>query len=93
MMEVNFELKGQPKLALNTGEYGYDEVLPGKYEYKLQGFPDLYLAVEFEANKNYFFRAALLNASDAAYLVRDQEDIEAAKKNISGGRYELHNVD
>lgn len=30
-------VKGYPELSLNTGEYGYFEVLPGSYEYKLSG--------------------------------------------------------
>ncbi|QNA87947.1 DUF2846 domain-containing protein [Massilia sp. Dwa41.01b] len=93
LMDVNFEIKGQPKIPLNTGEYGYYEANPGTYEYKLQGFPSLYIPVEFEANKNYFFRAALANGSDISYLVRDQDEIESAKKNISSGRYELYNID
>ena len=35
--DVDFEIKGQPKISLNTGEYGYFEVPPGEYEYKWTG--------------------------------------------------------
>ena len=93
-MDVNFEIKGQPKIALNTGEYGYLEVLPGEYEYKLRGgLAQLFIPVKFEAGQNYFFRAALVNASDLSFLVRDQKEIDEAKQNILSGRYELNDVD
>lgn len=92
--DVNFEIKGQPKIPLNTGEYAYFELNPGSYEYKLQGgFLSQFVPIEVEANKNYFFRAALVNASDLIYLVHDQNEIDEAKKNISAGRYELFNID
>lgn len=92
--DVDFQIKGEPTLSLNTGEYGYFELAPGDYEYKLNGgLIDQYIPVSFEAGENYFFRAALVNFSDVAYLVRGQEEIEAAKKNIASGRYELHDKD
>ncbi|MBU1365639.1 MAG: DUF2846 domain-containing protein [Gammaproteobacteria bacterium] len=92
--DVNFEIKGQPKISLNTGEYGYLEVPPGHYEYKLHGgiFP-IYLPVEFEANQNYFFAAALRNLSDNSVLVIYQDRIDQAKENIMTGRYELYSDD
>jgi hypothetical protein len=92
-MDVNFEIKGQPKIALNTGEYGYLEVLPGKYEYKVEGLFNIFLPVKFESAKNYFFRATLVNFSDAAVLIRDQNEIDEAKQNIFSGRYEKNDVD
>ncbi len=92
--DVDFEIKGQPKISLNTGEYGYFEVDPGKYEYKVSGgLAPFNLPVEFEANKNYFFRASLANFSDKAYLVTDQLEIDEAKKNIATGRYEIYSND
>ena len=93
-MDVNFEIKGQPKIALNTGEYGYAELIPGNYEYKLFGglFPT-FIPVRFYAGENYFFRAALVNLSDQSFLVRDQREIDETKKNILNGRYELSDVD
>lgn len=93
-LDVDFEIKGAKEIPLNTGEYGYFELLPGEYEYKLiGGIFKQYIPVNFEANKNYFFRAALLNSSDHAFLVRDQKEINEAKKNILTQRYELHDVD
>ena len=92
--DVDFEVKGYPELSLNTGEYGYFEVLPGSYEYKLSGgIFKQYDSVRFEANQNYFFRAALLNASDFAILIRDQMEIDEAKKYIKSGRYEKNSKD
>jgi len=93
-MDVNFQIKGQPTISLNTGEYGYLEVIPGKYEYKvIGGFHNLYVPVEFEADHNYFFHAALLQFTDHSFLVRDQKEIDETKKNISTGRYEVYDVD
>lgn len=90
LMDVDFEIKGLPEVSLNTGEYCYLEVAPGKYEYKLSGeIFNQYVPVEFAANQNYFFRASLLNFSDCAFLVRDQDEIDEAKKNILTERYEL----
>ena len=92
--DVDFEIKGVVEISLNTGEYGYVEVEPGKYEYKLSGgLFKQYIPVEFEANKNYFFRAVLLNFSDTAFLIRDQTEINDAKRNILTGRYELNSID
>jgi hypothetical protein len=94
LFDVDFEIKGFPAVTLNTGEYGYFEAPPGEYEYKLSGgIFKQYVPVKLEANKNYFFRASLLNASDHAYLVRDQKEIDEAKKNILSNRYEWHDVD
>ena len=53
----------------------------------------MYLPVEFESNQKYFFRAALINFSDNAYLVRDQIEINESKKNILTGRYEIYSDD
>jgi len=92
--DVDFEIKGYPALPLNTKEYGYFEVPPGEYEYKLTGgLFDRYVAVKFEADKNYFFRALLLNLSDYSVLVRDQIEIDETKANILNGHYEVHSVD
>lgn len=52
-----------------------------------------YAPVKFALDQNYFFRAYLLNASDYAALIRDQEEIDAAKRNILSGRYEHHIAD
>ena len=93
-LDVDFEIKGYPEISLNTGEYGYFEVSPGDYEYKLSGaLFDQYTPVKFEANQNYFFRAFLLNLSDGSVLIRDQTEINEAKENILSGRYEEHSVD
>ena len=92
--DVDFEIKGYPELSLNTGEYGYFQVSPGDYEYKFSGgLFDQYIPVKFEANQNYFFRAFLFNMSDGAVLIRDQVEINEAKKNILSERYEEHTVD
>ncbi|MCD8551684.1 MAG: DUF2846 domain-containing protein [Shewanella xiamenensis] len=94
LFDVDFEIKGFPEIALNTGEYAHFEVPPGEYEYKLSGgMFKQYIPVKFEQNKNYFFRAFLLNASDHAVLVRDQKEIDEAKKNISTKRYQPHDAD
>lgn len=93
-VDVDFKIKGLPEVSLNTGEYSYYEVEPGNYEYLLVGgLLDLYGPVTFETGQNYFFRAFLLNFSDHAALVREQEEIEEAKVNILSGRYEHHLVD
>jgi len=93
-MDVNFEIKGQPKIALNTGEYGYLEVPPGEYEYKVMGgLAPVFVPVKFDTGQNYFFRAALVNFSDSSFLVRDQQEIDEAKQNLLSGRYELHDID
>ncbi|MCW4445847.1 DUF2846 domain-containing protein [Vibrio splendidus] len=92
--DVDFEIKGQPILSLNTGEYGYFEVIPGKYEYKVAGgIFDSFIPIIFEANKNYFFRASIVNFSDYSYLIREQVEIDETKTNIVSGRYELYSVD
>lgn len=92
--DVDFEIKGYPEYSLNTGEYAYFELSPGEYEYKLSGgLLTQFLPVKFEENKNYFFRAFILNFSDNAVLIRDQAEINDAKKNILSGRYELYSVD
>ena len=92
--DVNFQIKGQTAIPLNTGEYGYLEVAPGKYEYKLfGGLQNLYLPVDFEADQNYFFRAKLVNFSDQSVLIRDQTEIDETKKNIATNRYEVSDVD
>lgn len=94
LADVDFEIKGKPEVSLNTGEYAYFEIDPGKYEYKLSGglFPT-YAPVEFESNKNYFFRAALVSLSDFSHLVRDQLEINDTKKNILSGWYEINTED
>ena len=92
--DVNFQIKGQQKVPLNTGEYAHFEIDPGVYEYKvLGGFSDIFVPVEFDANTNYFFRAAISQFSDAIYLNRDQKEIDEAKENISSGRYEINSKD
>jgi hypothetical protein len=94
LMDVKFEIKGQSTIALNTGEYGYIELAPGAYEYKAVGGPfRAFVPVKFEAGQNYFFRAFLASASDHSFLVRDQLEIDEAKKNIASGRYEWHAID
>jgi len=93
-LDVDFEIKGLPEISLNTGEYGHFDVDPGDYEYKFSGgMVKQYIPVTFQAGHNYFFRAALLNFSDHAYLVRDQQEIDAVKKHIREGSYELFSVD
>ncbi len=93
-LDVDFEIKGQPTISLNTGEYGHLEVQPGEYEYKtLGGIVQQYIPITFEPNENYFFRAALSNFSDVAYLVRSQNEIDDAKHNIESGRYEIYSKD
>lgn len=92
-MDVDFEIKGQPKIALNTGEYGYLEVPPGEYEYKVMGGPAIFVPVKFDGGQNYFFRAFLASFSDRSFLVRDQQEIDEAKQNLLSGRYELHDID
>ena len=93
-VDVNFQIKGQPAIPLNTGEYGYLELAPGRYEYKaLGGFHNLYFPEDFEADKNYFFRAQLSNFSDSIGLIREQKEIDEAKKYIATGRYEIFNLD
>lgn len=92
--DVSFEIKGSPVLSLNTGEYGYFELPPGDYEYKLSGgLFTQYIPVTFEANQNYFFRATLMNFTDQSFLITDQVEINAVKDNILTGRYEEHTVD
>ncbi|MFA0084068.1 hypothetical protein AB4383_18985 [Vibrio breoganii] len=94
LVDVDFEIKGEPELSLNTGEYAYIELLPGDYEYKFQGgIFTHYIPIKIEPNKNYFFRAQLLNASDHAFLIRDQYEIDEAKKNITSGYYEVNTLD
>lgn len=94
MFDVDFEIKGYPELPVNTGEYGYFEVSPGYHEFKYSGgLWDSYEKILFEEGENYFFRAFLFHASDNAYLVRNQKEIDEAKENISSGRYELYTVD
>ncbi|WP_047043702.1 DUF2846 domain-containing protein [Vibrio mexicanus] len=92
--DVNFEIKGYPELSLNTGEYGYFEIPPGDYEYKLSGgLFSQFIPVKLEANKNYFFRAFILNFADNSVLIRDQAEIDETKANILIDRYEFHSVD
>jgi hypothetical protein len=92
--DVDFEIKGYSVLSLNTGEYGYFEMPPGDYEYKLSGgLFDQFVPVKLEANENYFFRAFLLNFSDNSVLIRDQTEIDETKENISSARYELYSID
>lgn len=92
--DVDFEIKGQPTISLNTGEYGYFEVEPGEYEYKLSGgLFKQYISVQFEANKNYFFAARLSNFTDTAVLISNQMIIDRVKENIAKGQYEIHNKD
>lgn len=91
--DVDFELTDYPPLSLNTGEYGYFEVHPGDYEYKFSGgLFDSYIPVSFEANENYFFRA-YFSMGDYSLLIRSQNEIDEAKKNILTGRYEHHLID
>lgn len=93
-VDVNFEIRGLPKIALNTGEFGYLEAPPGQYEYKaIGGLLPIYLPVKFDAGRNYFFRAALSQARDGAILVKDQIEVDEVKRHILSGRYELHDVD
>lgn len=92
--DVNFEIKGQKKIPLNTGEFGYLELPPGDYQYKIiGGFSPTFVPINLEENKNYFFRAFLLSFRDHAILVRDQQEIEDAKNNILNGRYEPYDID
>ena len=92
--DVDFEIKGQPIISLNTGEYGYFEVPPGKYEYKFSGgILNKYVPVEFDANQNYFFLASLRNFTDHSVLIPFQEEIDETKANIMSGRYEWYSVD
>lgn len=94
IVDVDFKIKGLPEVSLNTGEYTYYELEPGDYEYLFSGgLIKQYAPVTFEAGQNYFFRAFLLNLSDHAALVRDQEEIEDVKVNILSGRYEHNSVD
>lgn len=93
-IDVNFEIKGHPAMPLNTGEYCYLELNPGSYDYKIKGgLLKQYAPVKLEANKNYFFVASLMNLSDYIGIVRDQSEIDAAKKNILSGRYEKCETD
>lgn len=93
-LDVNFQIKGQQKVPLNTGEYAHFEIAPGLYEYKiLGGFTDTFVPVEFDANTNYFFRAVLFQFSDLIHLIRDQKEIDEAKANILSGRYEINTKD
>ncbi|RDL46198.1 hypothetical protein DN730_03945 [Marinomonas piezotolerans] len=93
-LDVDFEIKGYPTVPINTGEYAYFEVLPGKSEYKLAGgILPKFEPVEFEAGHNYFFRAYLVGFHDASYLVGNQPEIDAVKQSIVSGRYELNTVD
>lgn len=93
-LDVDFELMAGPKLSLNTGEYGYLEVAPGDYQYKILGGPrPVYAPLKLEAGENYFFRSYLSYGMDTSSLTRDQSEIDDAKRNIASGRYELNTVD
>ena len=93
LVDATFEIKGQPKLSLNTGEYAYIELTPGDYEYNMNNFlSDTYIPVKLEANQNYFFKA-IWDYGSKVFLIRDQDDINEAKENIITGRYELNTVD
>ncbi len=92
--DVEFEIIGGPKLSLNTGEFGYVEVEPGDYRYKILGGPrPQYAPLKLERNKNYFFRSYLSYGMDTSSIVTSQSEIDDAKKNILSGRYEYHTVD
>lgn len=92
--DVDFEMEGAPQISLNTGEYGYFELAPGNYEYKvIGGLMRQDGTIKIEAGKNYFFRAFISNFSDVIALVRDQKEIDETKKNILNNRYELYNLD
>jgi hypothetical protein len=94
LTDVECKIKGFPGLSLNTGEYGYYEIPPGDYEYRFTGgLIHQYEPVTFEANQNYFFRAALAYFSYFCLLITDQSKIDNAKKNILSGHYEEHTVD
>ncbi len=94
LYDIDFEIKGHEVTKLNTGEYAYFEIEPGKYEYMLSGgIFKQYLPVEFEEDQNYFFRAFMLSGYSNAYLVFSQSEIDEAKINILSGRYEKHDVD
>ena len=81
LLDVDFEIKGYPEISLNTAEYGYLELEPGDYEYKINGGPfTQYAPVKFEANENYFFRAFSISFTDYSSLIRDQFEIDMAKK-------------
>lgn len=94
LYDVKFEIKEGPSIRLNTGEFGYFEVEPGQYEFNGDGGPiKAYYPVEFEANKNYFFRAYMSYGIGYNYLVRDQNEIDEAKRNILAGKYEIFSID
>ena len=64
--DIDFEIKGKPKLSLNTGEYAYVEIAPGQYQYKGSGKTIFanpkFATVEFEANKNYSFIVTIIQS-------------------------------
>jgi len=92
--DVGFEIKGNPEVFLNTGEYAYLEVNPGDHHYKLIGGPfPQFLPITLKEGQNYFFRAVLNGGTDRGFLILDQSEIDAAKRNITSGRYELNTVD
>lgn len=93
-LDVGFEIKGEPEIFLNTGEYAYMEVDSGDHQYKLIGglFPQ-HLPIKFSEGQNYFFRAVLKNGTDRGLLILDQAEIDAVKRNITTGRYEPNTVD
>jgi hypothetical protein len=94
LTDVTFEIRGQRKIALNTGEYGYLELAPGQYEYKFSGgLSPTFFPIKLELGRNYFFRAFLFQFTDYSVLIRDQQEINEAKENIGSGRYEPHDVD
>ena len=95
LTDASFSIKGHPKEFLNTGEYGYFELLPGDYEYVLSGgVPyDINSHVKLKANHNYFFLISGDYLGSSAHLERNQDNINEIKEFLLNGDYEKNTVD
>ncbi len=92
--DVTLTLNGKVLGRINTGEWLYFDVAPGKYEYRVMTGPlSIDGEVNLEADRVYFFRGMLRNAMAQNHLIMDENEIMDAFENIKSGKYEKGDVD
>jgi hypothetical protein len=86
--DVSFVLDGKALGKINTGEWLYFDVPPGKHKYKMAGAPiPIDVEVDFEVGKTYFFRGKIRNLMSEVFLMQNLEEIQESFQNIKIGRY------
>jgi len=95
LYDVSLYIDDEKLGEINTGEWLYFEVPPGKHTYDLNAGQLISnpIPVEFESGNNYFFRGFITMGSAHVVLIKNHQEIKYVANKIKSGWYEFGEKD